>query len=51
MELLENFAFAIPEDKPDIQRVAGGLMIPMIRGRPELGSQMPLKVTPIKRVA
>ncbi|KAI0719203.1 PAH-inducible cytochrome P450 monooxygenase PC-PAH 1 [Fomitopsis betulina] len=51
VELLENFAFAIPEDKPDIQRVAGGLMIPMIRGRPELGSQMPLKVTPIKRVA
>ena len=49
VELLENFEFAIPDDKPDIQRVAGGLMIPMIRGKPELGSQMPLKVTPIKR--
>ncbi|KZT63987.1 cytochrome P450 [Daedalea quercina L-15889] len=49
VELLENFEFAIPDDKPDIQRVPGGLMIPMIRGKPQLGSQMPLKVTPIER--
>ena len=49
VELLENFEFAIPDEKPDIQRVPGGLMIPMIRGKPQLGSQMPLKVTPIER--
>lgn len=49
VELLENFEVAIPDDKPDIQRVPGGLMIPMIRGKPELGSQMPLKVTVIER--
>ncbi|TFY57341.1 hypothetical protein EVJ58_g7079 [Rhodofomes roseus] len=49
VELLENFEVAIPDDKPDIQRVPGGLMIPMIRGKPELGSQMPLKVTAVVR--
>ncbi|KAH9942950.1 PAH-inducible cytochrome P450 monooxygenase PC-PAH 1 [Amylocystis lapponica] len=48
VELLENFEFGIPSDKPDIIRLPSGLMIPMIRGKIHLGSQMPLKVTVIQ---
>ncbi|EMD37290.1 hypothetical protein CERSUDRAFT_113940 [Gelatoporia subvermispora B] len=47
VELLENFKFAIPEDKPEIQRVPAGLMVPMIRNKMNLGVQMPLEVTAI----
>jgi len=45
VELIENFEFAIPADKPDIQRVPAGVMVPMIRGKMRLGSQMPLKIS------
>ncbi|PCH41671.1 cytochrome P450 [Wolfiporia cocos MD-104 SS10] len=46
VEIIENFKFAIPADKPDIQRVPAGVMIPMIRGKMVHGSQMPLHITP-----
>ncbi|PCH35719.1 cytochrome P450 [Wolfiporia cocos MD-104 SS10] len=46
VELIENFEFAIPADKPEIQRVPAGIMIPMIRGKLDHGTQMPLHITP-----
>lgn len=48
VELLENFQFTLPDIKPDIQRVPAGVTIPMIRNKTQLGSQMPLKITPVK---
>ncbi|KAI0719202.1 cytochrome P450 [Fomitopsis betulina] len=45
--LLGNFEFTLPDDKPDIQRVPAGVTIPMIRSKTQLGSQMPLKITPV----
>ena len=50
-ELLENFEFAIPDDKPEIQRVPAGLMMPMIRNKMHLGTQMPLKISIIGGLA
>ena len=47
-ELLLNFEFTLPDNKPDIQRVPAGVTIPMIRNTPQLGSQMPLKIAPVK---
>ncbi|EPS95008.1 hypothetical protein FOMPIDRAFT_1033095 [Fomitopsis schrenkii] len=46
-ELLGNFEFTLPDNKPDIQRVPAGVTIPMIRNKTQLGSQMPLKITPV----
>lgn len=48
VELLENFEFTLPDSKPDIQRVPAGVTIPMIRNKTQLGSQMPLKIAPVK---
>ncbi|KZS99422.1 cytochrome P450 [Laetiporus sulphureus 93-53] len=45
VELLERFEFGIPAETPDIQRVPAGVMLPMIRNKMQLGSQMPLQVT------
>ncbi|CCM03243.1 uncharacterized protein FIBRA_05368 [Fibroporia radiculosa] len=47
VDLIENFEIDIPAEKPDIQRVPAGVMIPMIRNQMRLGSQMPLKLTPL----
>ncbi|KIK54223.1 hypothetical protein GYMLUDRAFT_177634 [Collybiopsis luxurians FD-317 M1] len=41
---LESFEFLLPPHGLDMQRVPSILMMPMIRGRPELGTQMPLYV-------
>ncbi|OCH85106.1 PAH-inducible cytochrome P450 monooxygenase PC-PAH 1 [Obba rivulosa] len=46
-ELLENFEFSIPDDKPEIQRLPAGLMVPMVKNKMQLGTQMPLKITPV----
>ncbi|GJE98387.1 cytochrome P450 [Phanerochaete sordida] len=43
-DLVENFQFSIPEDKPEIIRVPANLMAPMIKGRLDEGAQMPLYV-------
>ncbi|KAI0755301.1 cytochrome P450 [Daedaleopsis nitida] len=44
-ELLEKFEFALPEDKPHMVRAPGGLtMLPMVKGKEEMGSVLPLRV-------
>lgn len=45
-ETLENFEFAVPLEKQDIKRApAGPIMVPILRGKEELGSVMPLRVS------
>ncbi|EKM51869.1 uncharacterized protein PHACADRAFT_262258 [Phanerochaete carnosa HHB-10118-sp] len=44
-DLIENFQFSIPEDKPEIVRVPATIMSPMVKGMMHEGSQMPLHVT------
>lgn len=44
-DLLENFKFALPEDKPEIMRLPTGLMSPIVKTRMGEGLQMPLHVT------
>ena len=46
-DLIENFKFSIPEEKPDIIRVPAGVMGPMVRGRENEGMLMPLHVVPV----
>ncbi|KAJ3792293.1 cytochrome P450 [Lentinula aff. detonsa] len=43
-ELIESFEFSLPLEGVDIQRIPSILMVPMIRGKPELGVQLPLQV-------
>ena len=44
-ELLERFEFALPQDKPHMVRAPGGpTMLPMVKGKEELGSVLPLRV-------
>ncbi|KAI0755289.1 cytochrome P450 [Daedaleopsis nitida] len=44
-ELLEKFEFALPEDKPHMVRAPGGpTMLPMVKGKEEMGSVLPLRV-------
>ncbi|KAJ3784438.1 cytochrome P450 [Lentinula aff. detonsa] len=43
-ELIESFEFSLPSEGVDIQRIPSILMVPMIRGKPELGVQLPLQV-------
>ena len=43
-EILENFAFALPANPPEIQRLPTGVMAPAIRGKAEMGIQMPLQI-------
>lgn len=47
VELVENFRFSIPDDKPEIIRVPTMTMGPMIKGKMHEGYQMPLHVVPI----
>ncbi len=45
-ELIEKFEFALPVDKPHIRRVPAGVtMQPLIEGKEDLGSAMPLRVS------
>ncbi|EKM51868.1 uncharacterized protein PHACADRAFT_262256 [Phanerochaete carnosa HHB-10118-sp] len=46
-DLIENFQFNLPEDKPEIIRVPAGIMGPMIKGREGEGMKMPLHVTAV----
>ena len=47
VELIENFKFSIPEDKPDIIRIPAGIMGPMVKNKMQEGIQMPLHVIAI----
>ena len=44
-DLVENFKFALPEDKPEILRAPLGIMGPMIKGKLNEGMRLPLHVT------
>ena len=46
-DLVENFKFDIPADKPEILRAPAGFMSYMIKGKMHEGMQMPLHVTAI----
>jgi hypothetical protein len=43
-ELISTFEFSLPDQHVDIQRMAIGVMTPMIKGELHKGAQMPLKV-------
>lgn len=45
VDLVENFQFSIPKEKPEIIRVPAGIMIPMVKEKMHEGTQMPLHVT------
>lgn len=45
VELIENFEFAIPEDKPEIMRFPAGLVAPLVKSDMMAGPQMPLHVS------
>ena len=44
-DLIENFKFALPENRPEIIRVPLDIMGPMVKEKMEEGVQMPLHVT------
>ncbi len=45
-ELVEAFQFDLPREKTEIQKAVAGVgMIPMIRGKPELGATLPLRIS------
>ncbi|OCH88053.1 cytochrome P450 [Obba rivulosa] len=49
-EILESFAFSLPVDEPEIQRLPSavmnpGVMAPCVRGKLELGAQLPLQIS------
>ncbi|KAI0712966.1 cytochrome P450 [Cerioporus squamosus] len=49
-EILENFEFSIPEEKYTIRRAPVGVaMAPMLEGKEELGTAMPLQVSLVQR--
>ncbi|GJE88903.1 cytochrome P450 [Phanerochaete sordida] len=47
VDLVENFRFAIPDDKPEIIRAPTMTMGPMVKGKMQEGFQMPLHVVPV----
>lgn len=47
IDRLENFRFAIPDDKPEIIRALIYVLSSMIKGRMQDGVQIPLHVTPL----
>ncbi|EMD34485.1 hypothetical protein CERSUDRAFT_97741 [Gelatoporia subvermispora B] len=44
-EILEKFAFSLPPTPPEIQRLPAGVMAPGVRGKTEMGIQMPLQIS------
>nr|BAL05188.1 cytochrome P450 [Phanerodontia chrysosporium] len=47
VELVENFRFFLPDDKPEIIRAPTMTMGPMVKGKLHEGFQMPLRVVPV----
>ncbi|KAI0712968.1 cytochrome P450 [Cerioporus squamosus] len=49
-EILENFEFSIPQEKSTIIRAPVGIgMVPMVGGKEELGTAMPLQVSLVQQ--
>ncbi|KAI9066918.1 cytochrome P450 [Trametes sanguinea] len=48
VELIEQFEFTIPENKPEIVRFAAGLVAPLVKDDMKAGPQMPLRVSLIQ---
>lgn len=47
-DLLENFRFALPEEKMEVRRApAGVIMGPVLKDSKQQGFLMPLHVTPV----
>ncbi|PIL27022.1 hypothetical protein GSI_10161 [Ganoderma sinense ZZ0214-1] len=45
-ELLETFQFDLPKEKVEIQCAPAGVgMVPIVRGKPELGAALPLRIS------
>ena len=45
-ELLETFQFHLPKEKTEIQKAPAGTgTVPIVRGRPELGAALPLRIS------
>ena len=45
-ELLETFQFHPPSEKIEIQKATVGAgMVPIVRGKPELGAALPLRIS------
>ena len=45
-ELVEAFQFDLPREKIEIQEAVAGVgIIPIVRGKPELGAILPLRVS------
>ena len=44
-DLIENFKFTLPKDKPEIVRFPAGLLTPLVKSDMAAGPQMPLRVS------
>ena len=45
-ELVDAFQFDLPKEKIHIQKAVAGVgMLPIVRGKPELGATLPLRVS------
>ena len=47
-EVLEHFEFGVPEENYEIIRAPAGVMVPLVRGKYELGAVMPLSVSMVQ---
>ena len=46
--LIRQFEFALPDNVPKVRRRRTGFTIPFVEGEEHKGSQLPLKITPVK---
>ncbi len=45
-ELLEAFEFHLPKEKTEIQTAPAAVgVVPLVRGKPELGAALPLRIS------
>ena len=45
-EILEAFQFHLPREKMEVQKATVGVgMAPIVRGKPELGAALPLRIS------
>ena len=49
-EIFENFEFSLPDEKLAIRRAPAGIgMVPMVEGKEDQGTAMPLQVSVIQQ--
>ncbi|KAF9647031.1 cytochrome P450 [Thelephora ganbajun] len=48
--LIRQFEFALPYNAPKVRRWRPGLVIPVIEGEEHKGTQLPLRITPLKNI-